>query len=344
MANRTFILVAVGLALLFAGAGALYVYDTSNENRVARGITVSNVSIGGLTAQEARVKLLREVSRPLEQKVTVAAAGKVFSLSAAEAGVRADIGGMVDEALSRSRDGSIFARVLRDLTGGEERDARLEPRVTYSEAAASGFVKRVREAVSRPAQDAKLNFPALTQVKEQDGRAVDGKALEADVKAALTSPDDRSVEAPVRVTKPKVTRAQLAQKYPKLVVVDRGAFRLRFYENLKLVKTYTVAVGQVGLETPAGLYTIQNKGVNVPWNVPKREWAGSLAGTTVPGGAPNNPLKARWMGIYDGAGIHGTDQTSSLGTAASHGCVRMAIPDVIELYDKVPLGAPVYVA
>ena len=42
------------------------------------------------------------------------------------------------------------------------------------------------------------------------------------------------------------------------------------------------------------------------------------------------------MGIFDGAGIHGTDQIGSLGTAASHGCVRMAIPDVIELYDKVP--------
>ena len=50
------------------------------------------------------------------------------------------------------------------------------------------------------------------------------------------------------------------------------------------------------------------------------------------------------MGIYDGAGIHGTDQTASIGTAASHGCVRMLIPDVIELYDQVPVGAPIYIA
>jgi len=100
----------------------------------------------------------------------------------------------------------------------------------------------------------------------------------------------------------------------------------------------------VGLETPAGLYHIQNKGVNVPWSVPNSPWAGDLAGTVVPGGVPENPLKARWMGIFDGAGIHGTDQIGSLGTAASHGCVRMAIPDVIELYDKVPVGAPVYIA
>ena len=71
--------------------------------------------------------------------------------------------------------------------------------------------------------------------------------------------------------------------------------------------------------------------------------AGSLAGQVIPGGAPNNPLKARWMGIFDGAGIHGTDQVGSLGTAASHGCIRMAIPDVIELYDRVPVETPVYI-
>ena len=126
--------------------------------------------------------------------------------------------------------------------------------------------------------------------------------------------------------------------------MDRAAFKLRFYEKLKLAKTYRIAVGQVGLETPAGLYNIQNKGVNVPWSVPNSAWAGSLAGTVVPGGTAENPLKARWLGIYDGAGIHGTDQTYSLGTAASHGCIRMAIPDVIELYDQVPVGAPIYIA
>jgi lipoprotein-anchoring transpeptidase ErfK/SrfK len=50
------------------------------------------------------------------------------------------------------------------------------------------------------------------------------------------------------------------------------------------------------------------------------------------------------MGIYNGAGIHGTDATGSIGSAASHGCIRMLIPDVVELYDQVPVGAPVYIA
>jgi lipoprotein-anchoring transpeptidase ErfK/SrfK len=58
---------------------------------------------------------------------------------------------------------------------------------------------------------------------------------------------------------------------------------------------------------------------------------------------PDNPLKARWMGFLGGAGIHGTDDVGSLGGAASHGCVRMSIPDVIELYERVDVGTPVYI-
>jgi lipoprotein-anchoring transpeptidase ErfK/SrfK len=50
------------------------------------------------------------------------------------------------------------------------------------------------------------------------------------------------------------------------------------------------------------------------------------------------------MGIYDGAGIHGTDAVSSIGQRASHGCIRMLIPHVVELYDRVPVGTPVYIS
>ena len=125
---------------------------------------------------------------------------------------------------------------------------------------------------------------------------------------------------------------------------DRHAPSGRLYRELQLQKEYTVAVGAVGFDTPAGLYNIQNKAVDPAWSVPNSDWAGDLAGTVVPGGVPENPLKERWLGIYDGAGIHGTDQTYSLGTAASHGCIRMAIPDVIELYDQVQVKTPIYIA
>jgi lipoprotein-anchoring transpeptidase ErfK/SrfK len=206
-------------------------------------------------------------------------------------------------------------------------------------------VRRVSRGVNRPARDAQLDFPTLEKVKEKTGIEVERAALGQSIEQALSVPGvDRSVEAPTRVVQPKVTRADLAAKYPTLLVVNRATFQLSHYKDLELQKAYTVAIGAVGFDTPAGMYHIQNKAVNPAWSVPNSDWAGSLAGTVVPGGVPENPLKARWLGIYDGAGIHGTDQTYSLGTAASHGCVRMAIPDVIELYDQVSVGAPIYIA
>ena len=68
----------------------------------------------------------------------------------------------------------------------------------------------------------------------------------------------------------------------------------------------------------------------------------SLAGRVIPPG-PSDPIKARWMGFWDGAGIHGTEETWSIGHAASHGCIRMTIADVEQLYPLVPLGTPIYV-
>lgn len=344
MGQRSLIALAAVIVVLLIGAVAGYAYDSSNEDRIANGVTVSGVEVGGLSPAEARLRVKRLVADKLERPIAVTHAGKRFTLSAQDAGLRTDLGGMVDEALERSRQGSMISRVARDLTGGEV-DAGIPARVSYSKAAAARLVDRVRKGVDRPAQDARLNFPSLTRVKEKDGLRVEAARLRKQVGSALLDPDgDREIEAPTSVTRPKVTSDQLADRYPAIIVVERGAFRLSLYKNLKLAKTYKIAVGKVGLETPAGLYHIQNKAVNAAWSVPNSDWAGSLAGQVIPGGAPNNPLKARWMGIYDGAGIHGTDQVGSLGTAASHGCIRMAIPDVIELYDQVQVQTPVYIA
>ena len=250
----------------------------------------------------------------------------------------------MDEAVKASREGNVLTRTWRDVTSGEV-DARVPPRVTYSRAAVKGLVARVSKSLDRPARDARVDFPSLAEVKEQSGLAVQAGALQRSVERALAEPTaERTVKAPAEVVKPKVTRASLADKYPVALVVERNSFHLKLYRRLRLEKSYTVAIGAQGFDTPEGLYHIQNKAVNPAWSVPKAAWAGSLGGTVVPGGTPDNPLKARWLGIFDGAGIHGTDETYSLGHAASHGCIRMAIPDVIELYDQVPVGAPIYIA
>jgi lipoprotein-anchoring transpeptidase ErfK/SrfK len=79
--------------------------------------------------------------------------------------------------------------------------------------------------------------------------------------------------------------------------------------------------------------------------VPKSAWAGALAGKVIPPG-PQDPIKARWMAFNGGAGIHGIDPSEygTIGHNASHGCVRMRIPDVIALYARSPVGTPVFVA
>lgn len=65
--------------------------------------------------------------------------------------------------------------------------------------------------------------------------------------------------------------------------------------------------------------------------------------TVIPGGVPSNPIKARWLGIYDGVGVHGTDARGSIGSNASHGCIRMLVEDVQRLYDEVPVGTPIFI-
>jgi lipoprotein-anchoring transpeptidase ErfK/SrfK len=251
---------------------------------------------------------------------------------------------MVDRALDASQEGGLPGRLWRYATGGEVEES-VNPRVRYDEAAVSEFVAKVADAINREPVDATIEpSPAsLDPVPGQPGRTLDEQALREELELVVQSPRHRTVEAEVETVQPEVTTKELAAQYPVYLTVDRSSFQLKLWEDLKLTKTYTVAIGAAGFDTPAGLYSIQNKAVDPAWNVPDSDWAGELAGEVIPGGAPNNPLKARWLGIYDGAGIHGTDDVGSLGSAASHGCVRMSVPDVIELYDQVPVGTPIYI-
>jgi lipoprotein-anchoring transpeptidase ErfK/SrfK len=257
--------------------------------------------------------------------------------------LHADVDGMVDAALDASRSGALPTRVWRYATGGSV-DREIAPQLAYSADALDGFLGDVAEQINRPARDATVSpGPAsLNAVPAQDGVTVRVNELRSWVRSAIESPRHRTVSVPADRVKPEVTTDELAQRYPAYITIDRAAFQLRLWKDLKLVKTYTIAVGMQGLETPAGTYKIYDKQVNPSWHVPNSPWAGGLAGQVIPPG-PEDPLKARWMGFYNGAGIHGTDDLASLGTAASHGCIRMSIPDVIELYDQVPFGTPIYI-
>jgi len=336
---------AVGL-LLLAGAGGVYAYDHANAEEIGKGVRVGGVDVSGLTPEQARAKLRTAVLEPLSRPVVVRVRGKRHTLTAERAKVAVDIDGSVAAAMQRTRDGNMLSRTWRDVRG-ESLDAELELDISYSKRAIKRLVKRVGKEVDEPAVDASVDLENgdVTPRASKEGRRLLAKKLQRQIrKRLLDVGESKTVRARTEVVKPKVTTEELAEKYPAILVVNRTNFQLTLYKNLKVAKTYGIAVGQVGLETPAGLYHIQNKAINPAWSVPNSDWAGELAGQVIPGGTPENPLKARWLGIYDGAGIHGTDAASSIGSAASHGCIRMLIPDVVELYDEVPVGAPIYIS
>jgi lipoprotein-anchoring transpeptidase ErfK/SrfK len=345
MRSRSFIAVAVVIVVLLAGAGAVLAYDSSQSQQIAKGITAGGVDIGGMSASQARARLRSVYSARLSHRIVLRYHGHRFVFSPRAAHVTVDVDQAVQDALARSRSDNLFVRVFRGLTGGHIH-ATFDPQLHFSQAAVDRFVGRVSRTLYEPTRDASISWSgsSIGQVKSETGIAVRRSQLSSRIAAALSDVSDpRTIRIPVTKTEPKVTSGQLAARYPTIITVDRGSFQLRLWKNLRLVKTYTIAVGMAGLETPAGLYHIQDKEVNPSWHVPNSSWAGSLAGQTIPPG-PADPIKARWMGIFNGAGIHGTEELGSLGSAASHGCIRMAIPDVIQLYDQTPLGTPVYIA
>jgi lipoprotein-anchoring transpeptidase ErfK/SrfK len=346
MRSRSFVLAVAVLLILGMLTGGVYAYDHSHRDEIAKGVTVGGVDVGGLTAAEARARLQRAILDPLTRPIVVRQGDRTWTLSARQAQIHADLDASVQDALARSRDGNLIERAWRSATG-KQLAAHLKPDVRYDEAAVRGLLDRVRHDVDRPASDAKVDISGagVTKVDSRDGLAVRVSALRRRIRAAITSPTaDRSFTARTRTVRPKVTTADLTQQYGTVVIVNRKAFRLTLYKGLKVEKSYPIAVGQIGLETPAGLYKIQNKAINPAWHVPHSDWAGKLAGKVIPGDDPTNPIKARWLGIYDGVGIHGTSEDASIGSAASHGCIRMHIPDVEDLYPRVPVGSSVYIA
>jgi lipoprotein-anchoring transpeptidase ErfK/SrfK len=333
---------AVLVTVLLAVGGA-FAYDASKQNQISDGVQIAGIDVGGQSRDQAKALIKKTVVAPLMRPVDVKFEGQTYELTPSSLGMKADVNGMLDEAIDASRQGGLPTRLVRYATGGTV-NKDLPPRIGYSQAKFNDEVQKIADQINRDPVDATITPSPdnVTPTKGVDGIAVDTDRLRSDLEAALQQGSSRDVTPVVNRVPPKVTTDQLAAKYPTYLTIDRGNFKLTLWKNLKVKKTYDIAVGQSGLETPAGTYTINDKQVNPSWHVPNSAWAGSLAGQVIPPG-PADPLVARWMGFYNGAGIHGTNEPSSIGSAASHGCVRMRVDDVIDLYDRVPLGTPIYI-
>ncbi len=338
--------VVAGLAVIALALAAVAVYGAAGRERIAPHASAAGVDLGGMRTAQARAALLGRLGPGLARPVAVRYGRQTLLLTPAVSRVRADVDAMVADVLARSRRGDALTRGVRRLLGLGT-PIREPLRITFSRAAVTALARRVARRIDHPARQADVDFArrGLRLAPARDGVAVRQQALIRAIATRLASAGpDRTVDVPVAIThRPRVTLRDLRHRYAWLIGIIRPRRQLRLYRHLHPVKTYVIAVGRIGLETAAGRYQIQTKAINPPWNVPREPWAGSLAGRIIPPGSPDNPLKARWMGFHDGEGIHGTDDVNSLGTAASHGCIRMSVPDVKQLYRRVPLHTPVFI-
>jgi L,D-transpeptidase catalytic domain/Putative peptidoglycan binding domain len=340
--------IAVVVVALLGGSGAyaLHRYDESRSDLIAEGVRVAGIDVGGLTVADARAALRREIGERLDMPLTLRHGKRRFVVEPQLVDVSTNVDAALRSALAESREGNVFTRSFRDLTG-RELDRELALRVDYSRDAVRRVVDGIRRALDRPAREAKadVSLDGVRITRSETGIAVRTRALRDAFVGRLARPEtSRAFPVPARTLKPKVTTAELTRRYRYFIAVNRGQRTLRFYVGFKLRKAYRVGIGRIGFETDAGLYEIKTKAADPAWYVPDRPWAGDLAGKVIPAGDPRNPIKARWMGFWDGAGIHGTADVASIGTAASHGCIRMVPRDVIDLYDRVPLGTPLYIS
>jgi lipoprotein-anchoring transpeptidase ErfK/SrfK len=346
---RRVVLTATLLVLLVAGLaiGALAFADGKDADRIGDGVRVAGVDVGGLTQAQALATLRERVGTPARRSATVRVSDRTFRLTAKRAGVRVQLSKAVKDAYAQSRQGGFLQRGWRALTGGDVDHDEPAP-IGIDRRAVRSFVGSVHAAIARKPVDASLNIQVadVSVQRSRTGRRLAGRnALVKRLTAAMTNPDaDRSLRARTVKIKPKVTTDEVHDATPVVVTVARSGTTVRVFRRGELTRTYQVAVGEPKYPTPAGRFSVQTKQVNPPWNVPQSDWAGELAGQTIPGGDPRNPLVARWIGFNGSVGFHGTASLDSLGRSASHGCIRMSPGDVIDLYSRVEVGTPVVVA
>jgi lipoprotein-anchoring transpeptidase ErfK/SrfK len=343
--SRSIALGAVVAAALLVLAVLWWQADRASD-RIVAGVSVAGVDVGGLTRSEALAKVQEQAARPLNRSARVTVAGESHVLTAKRAGLRADFAGAVDRATQAGTGGSFLSRGWRELTGGEV-DEALDVPVRVDGTAVERFVADIADDVRRDPVEASIDI-AVTRVSVKDGK--NGRRLRARsalrkqlVTVLRDGASDRTVRARTIAVKPKKTAEEVMADQPTVVTVAHDERRVRVFDGGKQVATYRVAVGSAQYPTPYGRFQVQSMQKNPVWNVPNSSWAGSLAGQTIPGGDPRNPLKERWIGFSGSVGFHGTSEAGSIGSAASHGCVRMDPTDVKALYDQVEVGTPVLV-
>ncbi|MGH2635270.1 MAG: L,D-transpeptidase family protein [Actinomycetota bacterium] len=337
----TIALVSIGVLALLGGgtAYAAYRYDRSAADRILPGIIVAGVDVSGMTRDEAARLIEEQADVRLQGSLSVRAAGATWTVTPAALGMTADVDGAVDKALGVADQMSWFSRLYHRLAD-EPVDREFELPFAYDEAAVDAFVEQTYADVAVPAVDARF---ALVDGDVVMQRSQDGLELKREIAAKrilrALARQRESVDIPVKEIAPEVTTASLGTT----IVVDVSDNTLAFYESLQVVREFRVATGTAQYPTPVGSFEIVDKKENPTWYNPAPDgWGADLPASIGPG--PGNPLGTRAMYLNaPGIRIHGTWDSSSIGTAASHGCIRMHVEDSEELYPLVPVGTRVLV-
>ena len=284
---------------------------------IAEGVTVASVAVGGMTADEATTAVRAFFARPF----TFTLHGHTWTSGPARVGASVDYPAVVAAALAAAPSTALPLPVT--VYGPTLRAYVARKATLYRRAAVNSrvFLRYLRPFVTRS-----KNGYAMSQL--------DARLL---IRSLLAAHERGPTELPSHVLVPKITR----ENFGPVIVIRRGSHRLYVYKVMLYWRTFGVAVGRPEFPTPLGHFTIVTKQRDPWWYPPDSSWAAGAS--PIPPG-PGNPLGTRWMGLSaPGVGIHGTPDAASIGYSASHGCIRMRIPDAEWLFDRVRIGTHVFI-
>jgi len=328
------------VVLLATAAFAGYTYDRANAATVLPGVQVGGVDVGGMSRAEAAVALAPVVQRAMNRPIVITAGPKHWTMTPRQLGAKLTVQSAVNAALSVSDSlgwpSRVYHRLLgKPVTRSVQLPLAVDPTVVTQ------FAQLMSSQVFMKSQNATVNFAdgRLVFQHSQKGYSLNKERAAGAILDALKSgaPD---ITVPVRATKPQVTD----KKIGPVIVVRLSQERLYLYDNMKVVKSYPVATGQPAYPTPTGRFQIITKEVNPTWVNPARStWGADEPAEIAPG--PGNPLGTRAMALSaPGILIHGTPEDWSIGHPESHGCIRMHMWDVEDLFPRVNVGTPVIIA
>jgi L,D-transpeptidase ErfK/SrfK len=176
------------------------------------------------------------------------------------------------------------------------------------------------------------------------GRRLDTGAAVASISAALlaSAADGGSVQPSITLAIVPVAPAVTEATIGRAILISLAQRKLYLYNGAGLESVFRCAIGMRRYPTPRGEFTVIGKRVMPSWNNPGSRWARRMPRYIKPG--PRNPLGTRALYLSaSGIRIHGTPQASSIGRAASHGCVRMLRKNIERMYPLVPVGTHVFV-